>query len=143
MVLLEKLGYDVDIDENRKIGNRIMLASVPLSQKQNKLFDKTDIDELLFILNENELNMSSISSTIDESHSNGINSSTIFDIKPSSLRAIHASKACRKSIMIGDSLNKNEMKRVVQHLSELSKPWNCPHGRPTLRHLINLDLLSK
>ena len=44
--------------------------------------------------------------------------------------------------MIGDSLNKFEMKRVVTHLSEIVKPWNCPHGRPTLRHLINLDLLK-
>jgi DNA mismatch repair protein PMS2 len=53
---------------------------------------------------------------------------------------MYASKACRKSIMIGDSLNKFEMKRVITHLSEIVKPWNCPHGRPTLRHLINLEL---
>ncbi|CAH6721197.1 DNA mismatch repair protein Pms1p [[Candida] jaroonii] len=50
---------------------------------------------------------------------------------------ILASKACRKSIMIGQHLTRPTMKRVVQNLSNLDKPWNCPHGRPTVRFLNN------
>ena len=132
--LLEKAGYEIQVIKTRKAGNRIMLTSVPTSKKQNKLFDSNDIDELLFILNENNI------SCCDESTENVENLQKLHQIKPSSLRALYASKACRKSIMIGDSLNKFEMKRVITHLSEIVKPWNCPHGRPTLRHLINLEL---
>lgn len=49
-----------------------------------------------------------------------------------------AMRACRSSIMIGEPLNKKTMTRVVHNLSELDKPWNCPHGRPTMRHLMEL-----
>ena len=135
--LLEKAGYDMQVVKNRKAGNRIMLTSVPASKKQNKFFDSGDIDELLFILNENNI------SCCDESSENLDNLQKLHKVKPSSLRAMYASKACRKSIMIGDSLNKFEMKRIITHLSEIVKPWNCPHGRPTLRHLINLEMYKK
>lgn len=67
----------------------------------------------------------------------------LLKVRSSSLRKLYASKACRKSVMIGDSLNMGEMKRIVTHLSEIEKPWNCPHGRPTMRHLVNLDLLKQ
>ena len=68
---------------------------------------------------------------------------SVTDLKSSSLRAFYASKACRKSIMVGTALNMKEMKRVVNHLSTIEKPYNCPHGRPTLRHLVNLELIKK
>ena len=51
---------------------------------------------------------------------------------------IFATEACRMSIMIGDPLNKNEMKTILSHLTELNKPWHCPHGRQTIRHLFDL-----
>lgn len=133
--LVEKAGFEVQVCSNRKVGNRIMVTCVPISNKSNKLFNTRDIDELVFILSENELNAGSISSSsCEQDH--------LTNIRPSSLRALYASKACRKSVMIGDSLNQKEMRRIVTHLSEIDKPWNCPHGRPTLRHLINVDLLK-
>lgn len=49
-----------------------------------------------------------------------------------------ASKACRKSIMIGDTLGYKEMKTLVNNLSSLDMPWNCPHGRPTYKILSEL-----
>jgi len=134
--LLEKAGYEINVVNNRKIGNRIMLTCVPVSSKPGNLLDLQDIDEILFILNASDLNPSSMYADCMDDTVKKVN------IKPSSLRAMYASKACRKAVMVGDSLNKFEMKRIVNHLSEISKPWNCPHGRPTLRHLINLDLIK-
>lgn len=46
-----------------------------------------------------------------------------------------ASRACRSSIMIGKALKRRTMEGILGHLAELQSPWNCPHGRPTMRHL--------
>lgn len=46
-----------------------------------------------------------------------------------------ASRACRSSIMIGRALSREEMQRVLGRLADLRAPWNCPHGRPTMRHV--------
>lgn len=46
-----------------------------------------------------------------------------------------ASRACRSSIMIGRALDAPMMRRILSRLAELEAPWNCPHGRPTMRHL--------
>lgn len=51
------------------------------------------------------------------------------------VRAMLASRACRTSIMIGKALQKQTMYTILEHLSVLHSPWNCPHGRPTMRHL--------
>lgn len=44
------------------------------------------------------------------------------------------------------SYNKNPMLfwsfvQIVEHLADLESPWNCPHGRPTMRHLVDLTSL--
>lgn len=49
-------------------------------------------------------------------------------------------RACRSSIMIGKTLTRTQMGKVVRKLGELDKPWNCPHGRPTMRHLCGLGV---
>lgn len=54
------------------------------------------------------------------------------------LVAMYASRACRSAIMIGTALKAQEMQRVVAKLERVEQPWNCPHGRPTLRHLVDL-----
>lgn len=67
---------------------------------------------------------------------------SVMNIRPSKISSIFASRACRKSIMIGTTLTEATMKRVVSNLSQLDQPWNCPHGRPTIRHLTDLDSLA-
>ncbi|KAL1384572.1 hypothetical protein pipiens_003346 [Culex pipiens pipiens] len=32
---------------------------------------------------------------------------------------------------------------AVTHMGEIEQPWNCPHGRPTMRHLVNLTMLEQ
>ena len=55
------------------------------------------------------------------------------------VRDMLAMRACRSSIMIGKALNRTQLKSVLVHLSHLDSPWNCPHGRPTMRHLHTLQ----
>ena len=50
-----------------------------------------------------------------------------------------ATKACRMSIMIGVTLDKVRMEKILSDLSKILSPWNCPHGRPTMRLLNKLD----
>jgi DNA mismatch repair protein PMS2 len=52
--------------------------------------------------------------------------------------AMFASRACRGSIMIGKPLSIKEMDRIVKRLEDVEHPWNCPHGRPTMRHVGNV-----
>ena len=56
-------------------------------------------------------------------------------LSPGYVRAMLASRACRSSVMIGTALERRGMERILKHLSGLDAPWNCPHGRPTMRHL--------
>lgn len=54
------------------------------------------------------------------------------------LRSRFASRACRGAIMIGTALKETKQREIVQNLYALKKPFNCPHGRPTMRHLVNM-----
>jgi DNA mismatch repair protein PMS2 len=54
-----------------------------------------------------------------------------------------ASRACRKSVMIGDPLTKVQMQKLLKHMGEIDHPWNCPHGRPTIRFLQNLEFIDQ
>jgi len=49
-------------------------------------------------------------------------------LRPAKVNTMLAMRACRKSIMIGKPLSREEMKKVVVNLSSLEAPWNCPHG---------------
>lgn len=54
------------------------------------------------------------------------------------LVSMFASRACRSAIMIGTALRHTEMRAVVSKLENIDQPWNCPHGRPTMRHIVDL-----
>jgi len=62
--------------------------------------------------------------------------------RPSKVSAMFASRACRSAIMIGKSLTRQMMRQVVEHMGTMDQPWNCPHGRPTMRHLFDLSTLQ-
>ena len=44
--------------------------------------------------------------------------------------------------MIGTPLTMDKMRSIVRGMAALDQPWSCPHGRPTLRHLIDLSTLA-
>ena len=56
---------------------------------------------------------------------------------------VFASRACRKSVMIGDKLSKEKMQQIISHMGTMTNPWSCPHGRPTMRHLVDMSLLPE
>lgn len=60
-------------------------------------------------------------------------------LRPKKVYSMLASRACRSSIMVGRTLDHKTMKKVVNNLTTLESPWNCPHGRPTLRFLKKID----
>ncbi|XP_043771256.1 mismatch repair endonuclease PMS2 isoform X1 [Cervus elaphus] len=117
--IFRKNGFDFVIDEHAPVTERAKLISLPTSK--NWTFGPQDIDELLFML----------------SDSPGVM------CRPSRVRQMFASRACRKSVMIGTPLNTSEMKKLITHMGEMDHPWNCPHGRPTMRHIANLDVISQ
>ncbi|XP_076996694.1 mismatch repair endonuclease PMS2 isoform X2 [Tamandua tetradactyla] len=117
--IFRKNGFDFIINEDAPVTERAKLISLPTSK--NWTFGPQDIDELIFMLSDCPGVM----------------------CRPSRVRQMFASRACRKSVMIGTALNVNEMKRLIAHMGEMDHPWNCPHGRPTLRHLANLDVIAQ
>lgn len=119
--VLETNGFKVAIDESgdQPVGARCQLLALPLSKETT--FSLTDLEELISLL--------------EESHAT---SETTTVPRPSKVRRMFAMRACRSSIMIGNALQQKQMEKLVRHMGELDKPWNCPHGRPTMRHLCSL-----
>ncbi|KAI0142774.1 DNA mismatch repair protein MutL [Xylariaceae sp. FL1272] len=117
---LEKNGFIVEFDDSghKPVGTRCQLLSLPLSRETT--FSLADLEELISLLADHS---SSSATTVP---------------RPSKVRKMFAMRACRSSVMIGKPLSLQQMEKLVRHMGELDKPWNCPHGRPTMRHLSGL-----
>lgn len=123
---LHQNGFIIDADHSGElpVGQRCKLLSLPLSKEVT--FDMKDLEELIHLLS--------------DSH---ISAGSTHVPRPSKVRKMFAMRACRSSIMIGKTLSRRQMRNVLDHMGRLDKPWNCPHGRPTMRHLTSLDKLDK
>ncbi|KAJ1887698.1 ATP-binding mismatch repair protein [Kickxella alabastrina] len=111
---LMRNGFHVRVDDTEAPGRKVSLLSQPFIDQT--LFNQQDLLELVGKLCINPESMP----------------------RCERARKMFASRACRRSTMIGDSLSLTQMKAIVRHLSDLDHPWNCPHGRPTMRHLHRL-----
>nr|DAD33307.1 TPA_asm: hypothetical protein HUJ06_012158 [Nelumbo nucifera] len=132
MDIIRKNGFTLEEDIHAPPGCHFKLKAVPFSK--NVTFGAEDVKELISTLADSEGECSMVSSyRLDTPDS----------VCPSRVRAMLASRACRSSVMIGDPLGKNEMQKILEHLADLKSPWNCPHGRPTMRHLIDLATIYK
>lgn len=116
--VFEKNGFILQVNEDATPGSRVELISKPTSKKT--MFDLNDLNELINLIREND----------------GIKKDSI---RCSKIRSMFAMRACRMSIMIGKPLTRKTMTKVVKNLSTLDKPWNCPHGRPTMKHLLEVN----
>jgi len=110
-----------DDDDETPAGRRCRLLTLPISGE--KTFDTSDLEELLHLLSETPAGSSEIP-------------------RPKKVQRMLAMRACRSSIMVGKTLTMKQMQKVVRHMGEMEKPWNCPHGRPTMRHLAGLGAWS-
>lgn len=128
--VLERNGFQVDIDETGDVpsGRRCKLLSLPTSK--GTTFGVADLEELIHLLSES---IGSMSMDTDRPHNQQ------YIPRPSRVRRMLAMRACRSSIMVGKNLSRKQMTEVVGHMASMEKPWNCPHGRPTMRHLAGLD----
>ncbi|KAJ2776991.1 ATP-binding mismatch repair protein [Coemansia javaensis] len=113
--VLLRNGFHVRVTEDAEPGRRVALLSQPFIDQT--LFTEQDLLELIGRL---AAGPESAAPRCDRA------------------RRMFASRACRKSIMIGDALTHAQMRAVVHRLGALDHPWNCPHGRPTMRHLYRL-----
>ncbi|KAL1225142.1 DNA mismatch repair protein PMS1 [Cardamine amara subsp. amara] len=132
MDIIRENGFLLEENPSAPPGKHFRLRAVPYSK--NITFGVEDLKDLISTLGDNHGECSVVSS---------YKTSKTDSICPSRVRAMLASRACRSSVMIGDPLRRNEMQKIVEHLADLESPWNCPHGRPTMRHLVDLTTLLK
>jgi len=133
-------GFELQMDEERAPGRRLRLSTLPTCQ--GLVFGEKDIHDLLYTIEQAETDVGQLSSKagaglLDLSAHRGSWSSTAVP-RPHKVWQLLACRACRGAIMIGRALKVSDMERVLRNLSGLEQPWNCPHGRPTMRHLADV-----
>nr|QDO16351.1 PMS1-like protein [Lingulodinium polyedra] len=141
-------GFELRRDEARPPGRRLRLASLPSCQ--GLVFGEKDVHDLLYNLEEAEAEQSRPSTQdasargglLDLSGHRALWSSTALP-RPPKVWQLLACRACRGAVMIGKALRVAEMEKILANLSSLQQPWNCPHGRPTMRHLIDTGAARK
>ncbi|GAA5839580.1 hypothetical protein JCM9279_005986 [Rhodotorula babjevae] len=114
--LLRLNGFDVLVDEDADVGERVKLIAQPVSK--DTVFDTGDLEELVDLIGSRSGNEV---------------------VRPSKARRMFASRACRKSVMVGKALNVKQMTQILRNMSSMDQPWACPHGRPTMRWLAGLS----
>ncbi|KAJ0397999.1 hypothetical protein P43SY_004060 [Pythium insidiosum] len=127
MVVLDHLavfarhGFTFEVHKDAPPTRKLRLVSLPFSERTQ--FGVDDIRELASLIME----------------SPGMATST--GVQLPKLLAMFASRACRRSVMIGTALRPLEMQRIVRNLATLEQPWNCPHGETT-RRIVSMAQVS-
>ncbi|KDQ22880.1 hypothetical protein PLEOSDRAFT_1050272 [Pleurotus ostreatus PC15] len=124
--VLRNNGFDVvttqDDEENASDSSscstrrRLQLIAQPVSK--DTIFGVKDLEELIQLMHDHPAGQM---------------------VRPSKTRAMFAMRACRKSVMVGMPLTRRQMTTVIRHMGTMDLPWNCPHGRPTMRHLSDIS----
>ncbi|KAI0560501.1 Histidine kinase [Gracilaria domingensis] len=114
-------GFDIVHVGTRPPTKRLLLRSQPTSK--HTIFVREDLQDMINLLKNNAMHTIGTKITL---------------LRPPRVRAMLASRACRKSIMVGKALSPTQMRTILTNLADLQHPWTCPHGRPTMRHLFEL-----
>ncbi|KAI5999253.1 MutL C terminal dimerization domain-containing protein [Pisolithus albus] len=111
-----EVSAGIDCDEEESSPNaRLHLIAQPVSK--DTVFDMKDLEELVHLMQDRPKGTM---------------------VRCSKARAMFAMRACRRSVMIGRPLDRSRMTTIIRHMASMDQPWNCPHGRPTMRHLSDL-----
>ncbi|KAI0070234.1 DNA mismatch repair protein MutL [Panus rudis PR-1116 ss-1] len=115
--VLRRNGFEVEVDEGimDEGGHRLKLIAQPVSKSTE--FNMKDLEEIIHLMHD-----------YPQGHM----------VRCSKARSMFASRACRKSVMVGMPLNAKQMRTIVRNMGSMNQPWNCPHGRPTMRHLSDI-----
>ncbi|CAE7948610.1 PMS1 [Symbiodinium sp. KB8] len=137
-------GFELKKDEAQPPGRRLRATALPSCQ--GLVFNDKDIHDLLYKLEEAEVSenvtQSDKTGLLDLSGHRALWSATAAP-RPQKVWMLLASRACRYATMIGKALRIPEMERILRNLGTLQQPWNCPHGRPTMRHLVDTNSAKK
>lgn len=129
--IFEANGFGIVIDESASPGNRIKLTALPYVKSTQ--FNQQDVLELASMLS--ACNAEETSKLIVKNQGQSV-------MLPK-LMSMYASRACRSAVMIGKALSHSEMRSIVKNLGTIEQPWNCPHGRPTMRHLEDMKNVKR
>jgi len=140
--VFKKNGFELHLDEARPPGRRLRVTTLPTCK--GMVFNEKDIHDLLYTLEECESDnrrpsiqdASATGTLLDLAGHRALWSSTALP-RPKKVWQLLACKACRSAIMIGKALRTHEMEKVLSNLGSLEEPFHCPHGRPTMRHLVD------
>jgi DNA mismatch repair protein PMS2 len=117
---LQACGFGVQDD-----GTRLLLTGFPISGSTE--LGIADFNELLALLAERSA-LSTPSGALP---------------RPRRVTSMLMSRACRRAVMIGDPLEAEVCRRILRGLASLRHPWQCPHGRPTINFLADLENIPK
>lgn len=122
---LKKKGFQFVVNEEKPAGYRVLLSATSICKGQgmDEHLTREDLEELIDVLLDSP------------------NSFSSYALKK--VRNVAASRACRKSVMIGDQLSWSQMNDIVFKMSNLENPWICAHNRPTIRHLMEVDWMHR
>ncbi|KAI6098784.1 hypothetical protein EDD16DRAFT_1498226 [Pisolithus croceorrhizus] len=119
--VLKRNGFEVGpVEEESSPSARLHLIAQPVSK--DTVFDMKDLEELIHLMQDRPKGTM---------------------VRCSKARAMFAMRACRRSVMIGRPLDKSRMTAIIRHMASMDQPWNCPHGRPTMRHLSDLTSFGR
>eukprot|EP01132_Coremiostelium_polycephalum_P005974 gene5974-7442_t len=128
--LFKKNGFGFAIDLEAPPRSKVKLTSFPYSK--GTTFGIKDVYEMIYLIKQNV----NVNITTDPNNSWSV-------MRLPRINSMLASRACKMSIRVGMALKNEEMKQILTNLSTLHNPWCCPHGRPTMRHLIDLNSVYK
>ncbi|KAJ4468014.1 hypothetical protein C8R41DRAFT_702273, partial [Lentinula lateritia] len=106
-------------DDNPHVHRKLRLIAQPVSK--SAVPDTRDLEELIKLLH---------------------NHPTGQMVRCSKVRAMFAMQASCMSSMIGMPLNRSQTSTILTHMGTIDQPWNCPHGRPMMRHLFDMTNLQ-
>ena len=155
MSLFEEHGFRFEYDDTKPPRHRLSLTALPYSGsggdgRKAVQFGKEDVGALCSLLGADGESSSSgfVSGSGTGADGSGLSGNNAVRryagrnggsiIRLPKVVAMFASRSCRSSVMIGDALSSSQMTKIIRRLHGVEQPWDCPHGRPTLRHVKNI-----